>query len=67
MSKNYGYRNRIKWFSQINFDLSKTFDCILYEILIAKLDSYGLDRNLLKYISSYLDNRKAFNKLEARL
>ena len=27
-------------------------------LLIAKLDSYGLDRNLLKYINSYLDNRK---------
>ena len=26
--------------------------------LIVKLDSYGLDRNLLKYINSYLDNRK---------
>ena len=27
-------------------------------LLIAKLDSYGLDRNLLKYTNSYLDNRK---------
>ena len=37
-------------------DLSKAFDCIPYDLLIAKLDSYGLDRNLLKYINSYLDN-----------
>ena len=38
--------------------LSKTFDCIPHDLLTAKLDSYGLDRNLLKYINSYIDNRK---------
>ena len=38
--------------------LSKAFDCIQHCLLIGKLDSYGLDRNLLKYINSYLDNRK---------
>ena len=42
----------------ILMDLSKTFDCIPRDLLIAKLDSFGLDRNLLKYINSYLDNRK---------
>ena len=39
-------------------DLSKAFVCIPHDRLIARLDSYGLDRNLLKYINSYLDNRK---------
>ena len=39
-------------------DLSKPFDCIPHDLLIAKLDSYCLDRNLLKYINSYLDIRK---------
>ena len=39
-------------------DLSKALDCIPHDLLIAKFDSYGLDRDLLKYINSYLDNRK---------
>ena len=29
-------------------DLFKAFDCILHELLVAKLDSYGLERNLPK-------------------
>ena len=39
-------------------DLPKALDCIPYDLLFAKLDSYGLDRNLLKCVNSYLDNRK---------
>ena len=39
-------------------ELPKAFECIPHSLLIAKLDSYGLDRNLLKHINSYLDNRK---------
>ena len=40
------------------WNLSKTFDCNPHDLLITKLDSYGLDRNLLKYINSYLGKRK---------
>ena len=39
-------------------ELPKAFECIPHSLLIGKLDSYGLDRNLLKHINSYLDNRK---------
>ena len=39
-------------------DLSKALDCIPHNLLIAKLDSDGLNRNVLKYTNSYLDNRK---------
>ena len=39
-------------------DLSKAFDCINYELLIAKLHVYGFTHNALKLISSYLSNRK---------
>ena len=39
-------------------DLSKAFDCINHELLIAKLDAYGFDKNALKFIHSYLTERK---------
>ena len=38
-------------------DLSKAFDCLNHELLIAKLDSYGFDHNSIKLIQSYLSNR----------
>ena len=39
-------------------DLSKAFECIPHDILIAKLAAYGLSEEALMYILSYLSNRK---------
>ena len=39
-------------------DLSKAFDCIDHELLIAKLHAYGFDSDVLKFIYSYLKGRK---------
>ena len=39
-------------------DLSKAFDCVPYDLLIAKLATHSVDENLLMYIYSYLSNRK---------
>ena len=39
-------------------DLSKAFDTINYELLIAKLHAYGFFKNALKLILSYLKHRK---------
>ena len=39
-------------------DLTKGFDCVLRDFLIAKLEAYGIHENLLAYLHSYLSNRK---------
>ena len=39
-------------------DLSKAFDCLHHELLIAKLDAYGFDIKSMKLIQQYLSNRK---------
>ena len=39
-------------------DLSKAFDCVPHDLLIAKLAAYSVDENLHMYICSYLSNRK---------
>ena len=39
-------------------DLSKAFDCISLDLIIAKLAAYGLDDTALKLVFSYLNNRQ---------
>ena len=38
-------------------DLSKTFDTINHQLLIAKLYAYGFNKDALQLIVSYLNNR----------
>ena len=45
-------------------DLSKAFDCINHELLIAKLDAYGFDTLSLSFIYSYLSDRKQRTKIK---
>ena len=47
-----------KFVGAILMDQSKAFDCLNHELLIAKLDAYGLGRSALEFICSYLSARK---------
>ena len=41
-------------FGALLTDLPKAFDCLSYDLLIAKLHAYGLDMPSLKLLHSYL-------------
>ena len=39
-------------FGTLFTDLSKAFNCLSHELLIAKLDAYGFDKDTLKLVNS---------------
>ena len=44
-------------------DLSKAFDCLVHDLLIANLDAYGFGYNALALIRDYLLGRKQRTKV----
>ena len=44
-------------------DLSKAYDCLPDDLLIAKLEAYGLDRSSLKLLIDYLNSPKQRTKV----
>ena len=41
----------------VGIDLTKAFDCLPHELLLAKLKSYGLSSDSLSLLRSYLTDR----------
>ena len=47
-----------KFVGAVLMDLSKAFDCVPHDLLIAKLAAYGVDNDTLVFFYSYLKRRK---------
>ena len=47
-----------KRFGALLTDLSKAFDCLSHDLLIAKLNAYGFSIDSLRLVQDYLTNRK---------
>ena len=61
-----------KWQKELNssgivgtilIDLSKAFDCLPHDLIIANLEAYGLDMNSLRFTFDYLSSRKQRTKI----
>ena len=52
-----------KLFGILLTDLSEAFECLSHELLVAKLYAYGFSISALRFIYSYLANRKQGTKI----
>lgn len=52
-----------KAFGVLLTDLSKAFDCLSHELIIAKLNAFGFSHPALKLMQSYLTKRKQRTKI----
>ena len=54
-----------KSFGKFLTDLSKAFDCLSHDLLIAKLNAYGFSMSALRFVHSYLKNHMQRTKINS--
>ena len=54
-----------KSFGALLTDLLKAFDCLSYDLLIAKLNAYGFNMPALRFVHSYPKNRMQRTKINS--
>ena len=54
-----------KYVGAVLMDLSKAFDCLPHEILLNKLEAYGLSSSAISLLQDYLSNRQQRVKLNS--
>ena len=62
-----GYFNTSGIVGAVLMDLSKAFDCLPHDLLIAKLNAYGLGKNSLDLFHSYLTKRRHYTHVGSTL
>ena len=50
-------------FGALLTDLSKAFDCLPHKLLIAKLNAYGFDNKVVRFVYDYLRSRTQRTKI----
>ena len=54
-----------KYVGAVLTDLSKAFDCLNHELLIAKLEAYGFETEALSFICDYLSKQNQRTKINS--
>ena len=54
-----------KRFGALLTDISKAFDCLSHDLLIAKLNAYRLSIDSLRFLQDYFTNRKQRTRINA--
>ena len=54
-----------KYAGAVLTDLSKAFDCLNHELIVAKLEAYGFNQESLLFIYDYLSNRTQRTKVKS--